>query len=88
MLKGVNRNVIMIRSDGNSRFEAVYFVMKKGSAGDKNDMLREANKIIGDSGLSVRRKNAFGRGGIIFLGVLIGVILSSLLWLTVILTAF
>lgn len=88
MLKGINRNVIVVRSDRGSRFEAVYFVMKKGGGGDKSDMLKEANRIIGDSGMSERISRPSSRGAMIFLGAIIGAALSSLLWLTVIFTAF
>ncbi|MBQ9112751.1 MAG: hypothetical protein IJY08_04135 [Clostridia bacterium] len=54
MLKGINRNVIVVRTDRKSRFEAVYFVLKKGGAADKADMVKEANRIISESGMTDR----------------------------------
>lgn len=50
MLKGLNRSVIVVRTDRKSRFEAIYFVLKKGSASDKGDIIKEANQIISDTG--------------------------------------
>ncbi len=50
MLKGINRNVIVVRTDANSKFEAVYFVLRKGGAQERADIVREANGIINDSG--------------------------------------
>ncbi len=88
MLKGVNRNVIVIRSDKNDRFEAVYFVMKKGDDGSKNDILNEANRIVREGAGAVGKRKSLRGGAMLFFGVLIGVLLSSLLWLTVILAAF
>ncbi len=77
MLKGVNRNVIVVTADANSRFESVYFVLKRGEARDSADLLKEANRIIAESGLSrkpIRKKRrfvlAFALGG--FSGVILG----------------
>lgn len=50
MLKGVNRNVIMVKTDPKSRFEAVYFILKKDGAAHRTDVVREANRIIAESG--------------------------------------
>jgi hypothetical protein len=83
MLKGVNRNVIVVKSDRNSRFEAVYFVMKKSGYGNRTDILKEANGIIGDSGMLERQRRFSTRGASIFLGTLIGALISSVLWLIV-----
>lgn len=46
MLKGINRNVMVVRPHSNSPFEAVYFVIKKDKGIYKTDMIKEANRII------------------------------------------
>ena len=48
MIKGINRNIIVVKMGRNSCFEAVFFVPKKGGT-DKRDILCEANRIIADS---------------------------------------
>ena len=55
MLKGTNRNVMVVHTNKDSRFEAVYFVLKKASDTYKTDIITEANRIISE-GNSPRRK--------------------------------
>ena len=88
MLKGVNRSVIIMRADRSSRFEAVYFVVKKRSGYDKADVLKEASRIVEDCDALEKCRRASGRGAAAFAGILIGFALSSLIWLTVIFIAF
>ncbi len=83
MLKGINRNVIVVRTDAKSRFEAVYFVLKKGGAGERADIVREANKIISESGVQRAAPMRALRAALIaVLSALIGaaVALSVCLW--------
>ena len=54
MLKGINKNVIMVKTDAESRFEAIYFVVRKARAGERADIVKEANRIISESGASCR----------------------------------
>ena len=85
MIKGVNRNVIEVKADKKSRFERVYFVMKKNTLADRSDMLKEANSIIGTSG----NANPFSsKGAYVLLGLLVGSLLSSAVWLIVLCAAF
>ncbi|MBE6535979.1 MAG: hypothetical protein E7677_05080 [Ruminococcaceae bacterium] len=84
MLKGVNRNVIIVRGDRTSRFEAVYMIMKKGTGATETDILKEANRLVASSGMSSKRKRAplwlsFS------LGALAGATLASIVWLIVVL---
>ena len=58
MLKGINKNVIVVKTGAKSRFEAVYFVLKKGSASAKADIIKEANKIIRESVTTERSRRA------------------------------
>ena len=88
MLKGVNRNVIVMRTDRSSRFEAIYFVVKRGHVRNKADVLKEASRIVEDSETLEKYGRVSGRGAIVFIGVLLGFAISSILWLTVILVVF
>ena len=50
MIKGIKKNVIVVEPPRASSFEKIFFVMKvkKGSP-CREDMLSEANRIIGES---------------------------------------
>ena len=85
MLKGLNRNVIVVKADKSSSFETVYFVMKRNGRGSRTDILKEANDIVSDSGMLERRENTSRHGLKFFLGVLIGFLISSALWLIILL---
>ena len=80
MLKGVNRNVIVVRGGRNSRFETVYFVVKKGIASGKEDIVKEANRIIvdGNSSCGVR---GFDKLKCILAGIMAGAVVASALWI-------
>lgn len=88
MVKGISRNVIVINSKGKGNFETVYFILKKGVNCKREDIIREANSIVLESQTATGRNKCIGRRKQTVLGVLIGVLLSSLLWLLVILIAF
>ena len=80
MLKGVNRNVLVVRVDKDSRFESVYFVMKKGKNFEKGDVLKEANSIISKSKTEERGEGAWRYGLIgFFTGTVCGGILIALM---------
>ncbi len=82
MLKGVNRNVLVVRADKNSRFESVYFVMKKGNSAERADVIKEANRIITQSGMTVG-SGKIGRRVIVgfLLGTVSGGFITVLVWL-------
>ena len=84
MLKGLNRSVIVVRTDRKSRFEAVYFVLKKGAVSDKVDIIKEANRIISESSnqCHTKRKANFGFSLLLILGgILIGALSASAMML-------
>ena len=88
MLKGINKNVIVVRTDRKSRFEAAYFVLRRGVPFEKNDVLKEANRIIRDSGLSERAKRQKNIRRIVilcFLSMALGIAAASALWLSLLL---
>lgn len=59
MLKGLNRSVIVVRTDRKSRFEAIYFVLKKGNGSDRGDIIKEANQIINETSYQTTSKKRF-----------------------------
>lgn len=61
MLKGIQKKMIMVRTDHSSLFETAYFVLRNDSAPaatDKNAMIREANRILAESAMSEKKKHA------------------------------
>lgn len=85
MLKGINRNVIVVRGNGRSRFETVYFIMKKGFASEKKELADEVQRLISDSGLVSARKKHLSSGTWFAVGAAVGIFLCSVLWITVLL---
>ncbi len=52
MLRGAQKQMIVVRTHGNRVFEEAYFVIRRGAIqadADESDMLREANRIIENS---------------------------------------
>ena len=76
MLKGINKNVIVVNTGAKSRFEAVYFVLKKGNANSKADIIKEANKIIRDS-ITTERSCRARLGARTVLIAIIGAVLGA-----------
>ncbi len=77
MIKGAQKQMIVLRT-GNSRyFDEAYFVLRKevqAKHGNKNDMLREANRILEESELSSPPPRKRARAWLFFtLGALLGV---------------
>lgn len=90
MLKGIQKNMILIQMPKGKYFEAAYFVIRSRAL-DKEarhgEMVREANRIIGEMGLveeSKKQQKAQGRRNKIMFfvyGVLAGAISVALAWL-------
>lgn len=87
MLKGTNRSVIVVKGNGSSRFETVYFIMKKGCSQARRELAEEAQRMIGESGyVDTQRKRAKAERIRVFgLGILLGSLVSSAVWLTAVL---
>lgn len=83
MLKGTNRSVIVVKGNGRSRFETVYFIIKKGCSQNRRELADEAQKIIGESGFVEARKRNEKRSKAVFMsvGVFLGILLSSAAWI-------
>ena len=88
MLKGLHKNMIYVQLPKEKYFESAYFVIRS-RIGEREarhgEMIREANRIIGEMGIAdvrKKRESAFG-GRISFLiyGVLAGASAVALTWL-------
>ena len=50
MLKGIQKNMIMVKLLGSPNFEAAYFVIRSGRKEPRHgEMVKEANRIISES---------------------------------------
>ena len=58
MIKGCQREMIVMQTQDSSLFESAYFVLRRGQVTrGKRDMLAEANRIIGDGKTYFQRKS-------------------------------
>ncbi len=97
MLRGAQKQMIVVRTHGNRVFEEAYFVIRRNAVrppADEGDMLREANRIIESSLPPASRfkevgepRRSAGRFGLIAglvwfgMGFASGAGLIGLLWL-------
>lgn len=64
MIKGCQREMIVMQTQDSSLFESAYFVLRRGQVTrGKTDMLAEANRIIGE-GKSYFQRKSKKRGGV------------------------
>ena len=82
MLKGVQKNVMRIKFPRGRYFEEAYFVVRRceGEQRDNGGMVREANRIIGEM-KPCSKKQARGRPSAFFIGMTVGALLVSIIWL-------
>lgn len=79
MIKGAQKQMIVLRTGDSRYFDEAYFVLRRevrAHRGIKNDMLREANRILEESAAPALRGHGGGRrrGWLLFAaGVLLGV---------------
>ena len=81
MIKGSQKQMIVVRTGDSHYFDEAYFVLRREvkPAGCQTDMLREANRILEESAfLGGRTKRKRGRGWMFFLfGILCGGTLAA-----------
>ena len=75
MIKGINKQMIVMKMEGNRIYDSVCFVLKNEvdrSKDGESDMLREANRILGEMDLkrSVKKKRRFFKKFLFFFVVL------------------
>ena len=88
MIKGTHRQMIMIKTDKNSSFEAAYFLLRTDPAqkSESHDILREANNILAESVRKEKAKqadiNEKRRRALTFLlGGLVGALSMGFIWI-------
>ncbi len=87
MLKGIQKNMIMIKLPRSQSFEAAYFILRSsGKEPRQGEMVREANRIIAESGLCSVKGDRAGRQRwerimLFIYGVLSGAVSVAALWL-------
>ena len=57
MFKGVNRRVVMVRTERGSPFETVYMVLKRGVSLSESDILKEADRLISEGQAADRERS-------------------------------
>ena len=74
MLKGINRNVIIVRTPRSSGFEAAYFVLKREKRVQSEEkLIEEANKLIAKGERAKKKKRGVARAILWFaLGTVLG----------------
>lgn len=80
MIKGVQKKVIMMQIGKNDMFESAYFILRddREKKGEKNDMVKEANRIINESiSPCEKRQKHSGRLSAFAFGAMIGILVSS-----------
>ena len=87
MLKGVQKNFIMVKLPRSLHFEAAYFLMRSPQKNThEGEMIKEANRIISEAGLrsaSSKPSAVFRRDRIMFFlyGALSGAASVAAVWL-------
>lgn len=88
MLKGIQKNMVWIKTPDSRYFESAYFVMRSMQASDvrDGDMLLEANRIIKHSDpqrdrRSSKKRQRKAKLGAFFCGFLSGSAALALCWL-------
>ena len=90
MLRGIQKNIIQMRTPNSRFFEEVYFILRaeRRKEGTKDEMLAEANRILSESDTD-RRRSKKGAGRVrgkiylFFFGLLSGASLVAVAWLAV-----
>ncbi|MBE6668144.1 MAG: hypothetical protein E7607_07550 [Ruminococcaceae bacterium] len=84
MLKGVQKSVMLIKFPKGKYFEEAYFVVRRNEKDtrDRGEMVKEANRIIGDMQTSSRKQGKAGKNSSVFwTGMLVGSLSVALVWL-------
>ena len=85
MIKGAQKQMIVVRTGNSPYFDEAYFVLRKEvkTLGENRDILQEANRILEESRFSTRQSGRRGRRGwwSFALGLLSGGAAAALLFL-------
>ena len=87
VIRGIQRQTVVMRTQESPCFEEVHFFLRSSYATDigENDILREADRILAESGLFPERRRRKGRRGRAILCFLVGLLTGTggtlLVWL-------
>lgn len=77
MIKGAQKQMIVVRTGDSRYFDEAYFVLRrevKPRRSTRDEMLKEANRILEESGIDLPRRKKMPRGVFLFLaGIICGV---------------
>ena len=65
MIKGAQKQIIVVKTSDSVVFEEAYFVLRPKTSSHSLDMLSEANKIIEGCGINQKKKKRFSAKAII-----------------------
>ena len=65
MIKGAQKKMIVVKTAESAVFEEAYFVLRRDSIAEEEDMVREASRIIESHGMKKRRRDGIKLSGII-----------------------
>ena len=76
MIKGINRQMIVVKLEGSRLYDSACFLLRRGAGGCEGDMIGEANRILADMDVKGSRRRRKGRvKG--FLMLLLGLVLGA-----------
>ncbi len=90
MIRGAKKQIVVLRTGGSRYFDAAYFVLRRDVERDVagTDILREANKIVAESTLSLpSKKRRLSQQSVFFVagslcGALVAAVTVCLLFLS------
>ena len=47
MIKGINKNMIVVKNTGSKYFEEAHFIIRNGTDARERDIIKEASRIVG-----------------------------------------
>ncbi|MBP3395803.1 MAG: hypothetical protein J6L87_01400 [Clostridia bacterium] len=82
MLRGCQREMIVLQTRDSALFECAWFVLRqeKPCVGAE-DMLAEAERIVAESGRGDRRRKRDGKWPCFWLGLFCGAVFFAIIWL-------
>ena len=85
MLKGCQKEMIVLQPKENPLFESAYFILRRERprGGPASDMLAEANRLIGAGSGYLQKRRRFGRLRPFLWGALCGAAICALIFLLV-----
>lgn len=89
MMKGAQKQMIVLRTGGSRYFDEAYFVLKSGKKpekGEKRDLVWEANRILEENDTRKPAPRARGAWRWFLMGAVTGLALSGAILLTLWLT--